>query len=243
MLTNDFFNLETIASYHYIQHITLQKRLVCLAITNLKYKDYNNFYQFFLLLSRDVSLNPRPFQKSPPVNTDIWEPLNKKCLHFLHFNINNLLPKIDELKFIANKTKAVVIGITELKPDHTIPNLEVNLPGYDILRGDRNRNGAGVACYIRKGLCFNTRALNCKQIENIIFGIVLSKLKLVTISIFYRPPNQANFMELIAKGFSHINLKDNEIYLLGDFNINLLQNGNYNSNRKEIAPCKDQYMP
>ena len=42
--TNEFFNLETITSCHYIQHITLHENLVCLAITNLKYKDYNNFY-------------------------------------------------------------------------------------------------------------------------------------------------------------------------------------------------------
>ena len=55
----------------------------------------------------------------------------------------------------------------------------------------------------------------------------MPKSKPVTIDVFYRPPNQANFMELIVKSFSLLNLKDNEIYLLGDFNINLLQNENY----------------
>ena len=69
--TNDFFNLETVTSCHYMQHITLHKSLVCLAVTNLKYKDYNNFYQFLLLLLGDVSLNPGPFQISPAVNTNI----------------------------------------------------------------------------------------------------------------------------------------------------------------------------
>ena len=42
-------------------------------------------------------------------------------------------------------------------------------------------------------------------------------------------------MELIAKSFSLLNPKDNEIYLLGDFNISFLQNGNYILNRKEMA--------
>ena len=129
---NEFFNLETMTC-HYIQHMTLHKNLVCLAITNLKYKDYNNFYQFLLLLSGDVSLNPGPVQISPAVNVNIWEPLNKKGLHFLHININSLLPKTDELKCIANKTKVAIIGITESKLDHTVSDLEVNLPGYDIL--------------------------------------------------------------------------------------------------------------
>ena len=104
-----------------------------MAITNLKYKDHKNFYQFPLLLSGDVSLNPGPVQISLAVNVNIWEPLNKKCLHFLHINIDSLLPKIDELKCIANKTMATIIGITESKLDHAVPDLEVNLPGYDIL--------------------------------------------------------------------------------------------------------------
>ena len=45
-------------------------------------------------------------------------------------------------------------------------------------------------------------------------------------------------MELIVKSFSVLNLKDNEIYILGDFNINLLQNGNYILNRKGTATCQ-----
>ena len=131
--TNEFFNLKSIASCHYIQHIILHRNLVCLVITNLKYEDYNNFYQFLLLLSGDVSVNPGPVQISPAVNVNIWEPLNKKGLHSLHININSLLPKIDELKCIANKTKATIIGIAESKLDHTVPDLKVNLSGYDIL--------------------------------------------------------------------------------------------------------------
>ena len=96
--TNEFFNLETITLCYYILHITLHQNLVSLAVANQKYKDYNNFYQFLLLLSGDVSLNPGPVQISLAVNINICEPLNKKGLHFLHININSLLPKIDELK-------------------------------------------------------------------------------------------------------------------------------------------------
>ena len=65
------FQLRTITSGHYIQHIILHQNLVCVAMTNLKYKYYNNFYQFFLLLSVDESLNPGPAQISPAVNVNI----------------------------------------------------------------------------------------------------------------------------------------------------------------------------
>ena len=101
-LTNEFFSLETITLCHYIGHIILHKNLVCLVVTNLKYRNYNSFYQFLLLLSGDVSLNPRPVQISPAVKVNIWEPFNKKGLHFLHININSLLSKIGELKCIGN---------------------------------------------------------------------------------------------------------------------------------------------
>ena len=159
-------------------------------------------------------------------------------MHFLHFNINSFFPKIDELKCIANKTKVAIIRIRESKLDNTVSDLKVNLPGYDILRCDRNRNGGGVVCFIRKDLHFNTRALNCKEIENIVFDILLPKSKLITKGVFCRPPNKTNFMELIVKSFSLLNLKDNEIYILGDFSINLLQNGNYILNRKRMAACQ-----
>ena len=106
-------------------------------------------------------------------------------MHFLHINNkNSLLPKIDELKCVATKTKAAIIGITDSKLDHTVPDLEVNIPGYDIFWCDRNRNGGGVACYIRKDLCFNTRApLYCKEIENSNFDILLPKSEPITIGV------------------------------------------------------------
>ena len=46
-------------------------------------------------------------------------------------------------------------------------------------------------------------------------------------------------MELIVKDSSHLNLKDNEIYLLGNFNINLLQNRNYILSGKGMAACQE----
>ena len=164
--------------------------------------------------------------------------IERKRLHFVPININSLIPKIDELKCFANKTKPTIIGRSESKFDHTIPDLEVNIPRYDILWCNRNRKGGGVACYITEDLCFNSRALNCNGIESFIFNLLFPKSQLITIGVLYRPTNQAKFMEFIVKGFCHLNLKDNGIYLLGNFNINLLQNGSYILNGKGMATCR-----
>ena len=123
----------------------------------------------------------------------------RKRFTFLHINIYSWLSKKYEIRCIVNKAKAAIIGITESKLDHIVPDSEVNLPRYDILWCDRNRNGGGVACYMRKDLCFNTRTLHCKEIENLAFDILLPKSKQITVGVFYIPPNQADFMHLIVK--------------------------------------------
>ena len=45
-------------------------------------------------------------------------------------------------------------------------------------------------------------------------------------------------MELIGKSFPLLNLKNNEIYLLDDFNIKLLQNRYNILTRKGMAACQ-----
>lgn len=121
---------------------------------------------------------------------------------------------------------------------YTIPDIEATLPWYNTSWCDKNRNGGGLACYIRKYLNFIKRALSRKKIGKIIFDIRLPKSKSINIGVSYRPPNQANFIESIWKGFSHLNWTDNEIYLLGNFNINLWQNGDCVLNGKGITACQ-----
>ena len=72
----------------------------------------------------------------------------------MHLNINILLPKIDELRHIARLSNAAVIGICDSKLDKSITNSEILTDNHDLLRYGRNRNGDGVACYIRNDLSY-----------------------------------------------------------------------------------------
>ena len=47
------------------------------------------------------------------------------------------------------------------------------------------------------------------------------------IGIFYRLPNVNTFLETFFSNFKHIDLHKNEVYFLGDFNVNLLQNDKF----------------
>ena len=46
---------------------------------------------------------------------DKWKIFNKRGLHMIHLNINSVLSKTDELRVVAKKSKAAVIGVTESK--------------------------------------------------------------------------------------------------------------------------------
>ena len=101
---------------------------------------------------------------------------------------------------------------------------EINIDNYKILRCDRNRHGGGVACYIRNDLSYNILSVFPCEIENIFFEILLLNSKPVIVGTIYRPPSQNNFLELLNSNMNKINSVDNEIYILGDFNINLFLN-------------------
>ena len=92
------------------------------------------------------------------------------------------------------------------------------------MRNDRNRNDGGVACDIRNDLCFNIKNIFSNSIEHVFFEILIPKVKHIAIRIFYRPPNENDFLNIFSNEFQQIDSKANEIYLLGHFNINLLQN-------------------
>ena len=100
-----------------------------------------------LLLSGDISLNPGPVHQDKLQCSNEWNVFKKRGLHFIHLNINNLLSKIEELRYIAKPTNAAIIGICESKLDTPVLDPELSIDNYKILRCDRNIQGGVVVCY------------------------------------------------------------------------------------------------
>ena len=133
-----------------------------------------------LLLSGDINLNPGPttpnrndilwellpfhngsfstkwmnYQLDPlsVVSSDAWNIFQKRGMHFIHLNINSILPKIDEMHYIAKLTNATVIGLRETKLDNTVLRSELEIEGYDLVRSDRTRRGGGAACFVKNSI-------------------------------------------------------------------------------------------
>ena len=100
----------------------------------------------------------------------------------MHININSLLPKIDEIRYIAKLSEAAVIGISESKLDDSVLSSEIQIENYELIRSDRNRHGGGVACFIRNDLSYNTKSFLPSEIESlllwVLFIVHLAKLVL-----------------------------------------------------------------
>ena len=221
-LKNDkrhFFTTEVLKYCENIQLQFIKHRMLEIALSQIKIQNCNHFFRRLLILSGDIELNPGPTQ----LDEKTFKCFKERGLHFIHLNINSVLPEIDELRLIAKNTDASLIGISETKLDETIENDEIKIDGYTIERFDRNRRGGGVACYVRNDIIFNVREHFSDEVENIFIDIFLPKTKPILVGIVYRPPDQSTFLELLSEAICDTDSFDNqEVYILGDLNVDMI---------------------
>ena len=176
-------NIQSLGTHLTIDHFSISK---------LKYKTLNSFSQLLLLLSGNISLTPAAVHQGTLQCWNEWNVFKNRGLHFIHLNINSLLPKIEELHFIAKSTNAAVIGICEPKLDASVLEQEINIDNYKILHCDRKRQGGGIACYLGNDLSYKLSVFPCEN-ENIFFEILLPNSQPVIVRTIYCPPSRNNF--------------------------------------------------
>ena len=117
------------------------------------------------------------------------------------------------------------------------------MDGYNTVRNDRNRKGGSVPCYIRSNICYSRKTCLSDNLENTFIDLLFPNTKPISVGIFYKPPSQTRFLEQIITEFESLAL-NNELYVLGEFNINLLFNGNciLNKTHEIKNHCKD-FLP
>ena len=139
--------------------------------------------------------------------------------------------KSTNLEILLN---AAVIGISESKLDDSVLSSEIHIDNYNTRRCDWNRHGRGVVCYVRNNLSYDVKSFFPPEIENIFFELLLPNIKPIVAGIIYRPPSLSGSLEIINTHFSKLYTNNNEIYILGDFNINLYLNNSYIFQKKNL---------
>lgn len=155
-----------------------------------------------------------------------------------HLNVRSLLNKFNDIRNLVVQEQFHVFGITETWLKSDVGNNTITLPGFSLFRSDRVTRGGGVGIYVCSQL--NPKVIRVVSPGNFLEHIWISfKLngKSYAIGIYYRPPksNVADCIECIDSHLSYITPLHDEIFCLGDFNINLLDSNNL------LAPCFESY--
>ena len=152
-----------IQAFNKIQYFTLQFthtrddlisyriNYLCIFYTITKVKGMNNI--FFLhvlpLLSGDISWNPGSTYNNQSLESIRWNAFKSKGIHLIHLNFNRLLPKIYEIRYIAERTNTAKIVITESKLYESTFQWQIQRDNYDLIQCDKNNYGGDITCYIR----------------------------------------------------------------------------------------------
>ena len=80
-----------------------------------------------------------------------------KGLKIASLNVNSLLKHIDEIRVLLEEYTFDILAINESKIDNSIPDNEIHVIGYDLIRNDRNRYGGGVVLYVRDNIPSSVR--------------------------------------------------------------------------------------
>ena len=163
--------------------------------------------------------------------------IDENCFSFMQINIRSIPKNLNKLVNLLQMINIhfSVIGISEtwLK-DHNATCYTV--PGYKhYYNHRRHKTGGGVSTFVlenipvieRKELALMENFIECLFIE--IPREVIRFKKNLIIGMIYRPPNQdiSNFTDKLEFIISKIGKENKLLYLMGDFNINLLNCDNH----------------
>ena len=99
-----------------------------------------------------------------------------------------------------------------------------------MLRSDRGHGkGGGVALYTHNTINIKLRPeLHIEGTEDLFIEIINDKTKNIIVGIIYRPPNHNidTFLDKFDECLHIVSQENKEVYLMGDFNINLLKTDN-----------------
>lgn len=205
----------------------------------------NNINQLRLIpaslkFDKDIDPNNNGFNTYKLSNYASEDALNSIISHsdfnttfsVLHINARSLLKNLDAVCCLLSRIhyKFSVVVVTETWTDNSTEDL-VDLPGYNkIIKHRTNKKGGGVGIFVDSKLTFhpllelNTFDISDSVFESLFVKIVVSSSESVTVGGIYRPPGGdiKEFNDAFERLSFKLNCHRSEVFLAGDYNINLL---------------------
>ena len=149
-------------------------------------------------------------------------------------NICSLYYKVPEVRLLCDKFKFDVLALNETWLNKDIADNEISIPGYNILRNDRESHGGGTAFYIKDDIKYVDREDIYKNhdIESCWIELSNKNENVLLIGNIYRPPssNSQHYYKMLDL-LTQINSEGKDTVILGDLNFNCLDKIKYNSIR------------
>ena len=140
---------------------------------------------------------------------------------------------------ILHNSQIDVFAINESKIDNSVTDSEISIPGYNVIRRDRNRYGGGVVVYIREVYSFKERSdLNSDDLEMICIEISKPRSKPFLISAWYRPPNsEMKLFDSFEIFLSKCDAESKDLLVIGDINCDMLKSPKDSSTNRLLFLC------
>ena len=174
---------------------------------------------------------------------------SSRGIHMVNLNIRHLKPKWDEMKIILDQQKNIdIFGLCETFLDQTVDNDILSMKGYSFERKDRSEcnllqseKGGGIMIYIKQDVQFERRNdIESPDIESIWIDIKLKNSKPLSVCSVYRPPSsKAEWFESFSKQIEKALSISDEIYIMGDINVDFKNNDLQNNTWKHVVELHD----
>ena len=172
-----------------------------------------------------------------------------KGLKIAHLNVRSLIDKIDCIRIMLADEPIDIFCLSETwaTANHTTQLL--NVDGYSLVLKNRQtktgtgatKRGGGIAYYVRDNVNFTVRTLpqmdvSDQHIECTWFDVNVKHSRAITVGLIYRPPSGSvdNFLKVTYESMDSLP-PNNEIILIGDFNINYAKNDGASRKLKQLS--------
>ena len=176
----------------------------------------------------DITTAPRKPLLAQPMNLN----LTTKGLKIGHLNIQGLQNKFEQIDLLLNNShnEIHIFGLSETKLKNFHPDSAFTIDNYQLFRKDRfisrerPEQGGGIIVYVKNGVKVERRLdLERNEIECVWLEVSPKNSKSFLVGILYRHPNEGvQWNEHFEDLMENILANQKEIYLLGDFNRDLI---------------------
>ena len=191
-----------------------------------------------LLPDADFEHNIPSLINSKYYSVNSFQKLNKHSnLNIFHSNVNGLENKFDNLHefLVGASTPLDIVALTETshKNDDFFKS-NVTLAGYSPFYTPTNTSKGGTALYVNSDYNPFERydlKVQCDQYESVWIEISNKSSKNILCGCVYRHPNQdlSDFLVYLESVLKTVSNEDKEVYICGDFNVDLLKLDDINS--------------